>query len=127
MNEANPPGLVLALDLGTKCGWAVGGKGVIISGVIDLKPTRFESAGMRFIRLLGFLKTLLEQTPVALVVVEEVRRDRGTDAAHIYGGLLGAMQAWAEENGVPYTAQPVGTIKKWACGKGNAGKDDVIA
>jgi Holliday junction resolvasome RuvABC endonuclease subunit len=55
-----------------------------------------------------------------------VRRHIGTDAAHLYGGFLATLTAWAEQRGA-YQGVPVGTIKRHATGKGNAGKDEVIA
>jgi Holliday junction resolvasome RuvABC endonuclease subunit len=64
-----------------------------------------------------------------MVVAEqgEVRRHLGTDAAHVHGGLLAILTAWAEQNRIPYSGAPVGTIKRFATGRGNAGKADVIA
>ena len=37
------------------------------------------------------------------------------------------LTAWCEHHSIPYQGVPVGTIKKHATGKGNAGKDEVIA
>ena len=54
-------------------------------------------------------------------------RHAGTDAAHVYGGLLAVMSSWAELRGVPYQGVPVGTIKRFIAGKGNADKAAVIA
>ena len=51
----------------------------------------------------------------------------GTDAAHIYGGLMATLTSWAEVRGIPYEGVPVGTIKRHATGKGNAPKEAMIA
>src|SRR5690606_19315061 len=56
-----------------------------------------------------------------------VRRHVGVDAAHAYGGFMAHLTAWCEHHQIPYRGVPVGTIKKHATGKGNAGKDAVIA
>ena len=56
-----------------------------------------------------------------------MRRHVGTDAAHVYGGLLAVLTSWGELRGVPYEGVPVGTIKRHATGKGNANKDSMIA
>ena len=56
-----------------------------------------------------------------------MRRHVGTDAAHVYGGLLATLTAWAETAGVAYQGVPVGTIKRHATGKGNANKDAMMA
>ena len=65
--------------------------------------------------------------PIAAIWFEEVRRHAGTDAAHVYGGLMATLTAWAEMRGVPYEGVPVGTIKRFATGKGNANKEAMIA
>ena len=61
------------------------------------------------------------------IYFEEVRRHVGTDAAHVYGGFLATLTAWAESCGIPYQGVPVGTIKRHATGKGNADKAAMIA
>ena len=118
---------VLALDLGTTTGWAIGSSPLsIISGVMKLQPGRFDSASMRFIRFVAHLNGFTVLHPIDFVVYEEVRSHKGTDAAHIYGGLMAHLQVWAEERGIPYEGVPVSTIKRWATGKGNAGKPEMI-
>lgn len=119
----------LALDLGTITGWAVDDGQTITSGTISLKPRRFEGGGMRFLRFRHWLDEMRQTGPgpIAAVYFEEVRRHLGTDAAHIYGGLLGVVTAWCEEHEIPYQGVPVGEIKKHATGKGNADKAAMIA
>ena len=56
-----------------------------------------------------------------------MRRHAGTDAAHVFGGLLATLTAWAETAKVPYQGVPVGTIKRHVTGKGNAPKEAMIA
>jgi crossover junction endodeoxyribonuclease RuvC len=73
------------------------------------------------------MSELLTGAGVELVAFEEVRRHLGTDAAHIYGGIIATVQTWCEANQVPYTGIPVATIKKRATGKGNADKKAVTA
>lgn len=117
---------VLALDLGTKTGWAFGNAKAYLSGTWNLRGGRYEGGGMRYLRFKGFVEEVHKNARIDRIVYEEVRRHAGTDAAHVYGGLMGALTAWAEENGVPYEAVPVGTIKKFWTGKGNASKDAMI-
>ncbi|MFQ5510204.1 MAG: crossover junction endodeoxyribonuclease RuvC [Leptospirillia bacterium] len=120
---------ILALDLGTTTGWAVrAADGTVTSGTMSFKPGRFEGGGMRFLRFKRWLAEieLLAGRPTT-VYFEEVRRHAGVDAAHAYGGFMGQLTAWCELRGVPYQGVPVGTIKKYATGKGNAGKAAVIA
>jgi len=119
---------LLALDLGTKTGWAVLPRsGVIASGVNAFRPGRFEGAGMAFLRFGKFLADLdRDAGPFDAVVFEEVRAHAGTLAAQVYGGFLAHLTAWCERQGTPYLGVPVATIKRHATGKGNAGKAEVI-
>lgn len=118
----------LALDLGTKCGFCVGKDAVnAISGVWDLKQDRFSGGGMRFVKFRSRLNEVQAAFPLGFVVFEEVRKHAGTDAAHVYGGLLAILTEWCESNRIPYWGIPVGTIKKSFTGKGNASKADMIA
>lgn len=108
---------ILALDLGTKCGWAITAHE---SGVWDLSPRRFEGSGMRFVTFRQHLRKVLEG--IDLVYFEEVRKHMGVDAAHVYGGLMAVVTEECETRKIPYQGVPVGTVKKWACGRGNADK-----
>lgn len=118
---------ILALDLGTATGWALRSvEGVIASGVQTFRPGRFEGGGMRFLRFKQWL-TDVKAAGVDVVYFEEVRRHQGVDAAHCYGGFMAVLTAWCEHHGVPYAGVPVGTIKRFATGKGNADKPAMIA
>ena len=112
---------ILALDPGTKCGWAITGAS---GGVWDLKPNKFDSGGMRFVELYKKLTTYIRD--VDLLVYERVERHSSTYAGHIYGGILAVVQGVCEEYLVPYKGIPVQTIKKHATGKGNAKKGDMV-
>lgn len=119
-------GTRLALDLGTNTGWALRRDGTTISGTASFKVGRYEGGGMRYLRFQRWLDELARDG-VDSIWFEEVRRHAGTDAAHVYGGLLATLTAWCEHHGIPYSGVPVGTIKKHATGKGNANKDAMIA
>jgi len=118
----------LALDLGAKTGWACNVDGIIHSGVINFSPRRFDGGGIRFLRFRQWLTEWKASagTPDVLVY-EEVRAHRGTDACQVYGGFLATLTAWCEHHQIPYEAVPVGTIKRHATGKGNANKQVVVA
>ena len=114
--------MLLALDLGTTTGWATF-EATLHSGWIEFKSGRYEGGGMRYLR---FQRWLNYHHDITEVVFEEVRRHLGTDAAHVYGGLLATLTAWCEANRIPYIGVPVGTNKKWATGRGNAPKGEMI-
>ena len=128
--------VVIGVDLGSAhCGWAVltpaGAR--VDSGVWHHKRGRWEGGGVVFVAFERFFSALITEHLSAgrevVVVFEEVRRHLGTDAAHMYGGLLATATAWCErqEPPVPYTSAGVGVIKKLATGKGNASKAEMIA
>jgi hypothetical protein len=125
----NASGNVLALDLGTVTGWALRGQnGGITSGTMTFRPSRFEGGGMRYLRFRSWLNEMARISGgLQRIVFEEVRRHAGTDAAHIYGGFLAHLSAWCEERSIPYEGIPVGTIKRFATGKGNADKAAMLA
>lgn len=118
---------VLAIDLGTRTGWAALTQGKIVHGWVDLKPKRFEGGGMRYLRFKQWLSEIKGGIgDIQAVYFEEVRRHQGVDAAHVYGGLMAVLTAWCEHHNIPYSGVPVGTIKLHATGKGNANKEAMI-
>lgn len=125
----NPKPILLSLDLGTSTGWAIRNEyGRIVGGTASFKPRRFEGGGMRYLRFERWLnETRNVSGRIDAVYFEEVRRHIGVDAAHAYGGFLAQLTAWCEHHGIPYEGVPVGTIKRFVTGKGNASKDQVIA
>ena len=118
----------IGIDPGTKCGWAVldadGNR--VESGTWDLKPRRHEGGGWRYVRLRTYLDELFMMWPDSQLAYEEVRRHMGTDAAHIYGGIVATVSAYCEDRPTPYVGIPVGTIKRHATGKGNAKKEQMM-
>jgi len=120
---------ILALDLGTACGWALAeteaepGPNQHCYGTFNLSAGQFSGGGMRFVK---FREQLAQMPKPDQVVFEIVRRHRGTAAAHVYGGLLAILTAWCEENKIPYDGRTVQAIKIFSAGKGNASKEEVI-
>ena len=117
----------LCLDLGTTTGWALVSQDCVISsGRIKLKQDRWQGGGMRYLRFKHWLSEIQKQSDgIDQVFFEEVRRHLGTDAAHIYGGFMAMLTAWCEHQEIPYEGVPVGTIKRFITGKGNANKQAV--
>ncbi|MDZ4738374.1 MAG: hypothetical protein SGJ03_00525 [Alphaproteobacteria bacterium] len=129
-----PPGapleqVVLALDLGTTTGYALRTTdGNIVSGTVSFRPSRYDGGGMRYLRFGAWLNQLAADTGgIGVVHFEEVRRHLSTDAAHVHGGLLAMLTAWCEQRGIAYQGVPVGTIKRFITGRGNADKAAVIS
>src|SRR5262245_45775603 len=120
---------MLALDLGTSTGWALRWPdGNITSGTVSFKSSRYDGGGMRYVRFRAWLDGVADDTPeIAAIHFEEVRRHVSTDSSHIYGGLLATLTAWCEQRSIAYQGVPVGTIKRFITGRGNADKAAVIA
>lgn len=129
MNDQRQHKAILALDLGTKTGWAVLSIGKAVSGVQDFSPRhRNDGGGMRYLAFQRWLTVVHQDVGgIKEIYFEEVRRHRGTDAAHVYGGFMAFLTAWCDERNIPYQGVPVGTIKKHATGKGNANKEAMVA
>jgi hypothetical protein len=133
---ANPPArsidrvlpTILAVDLGTITGWAARvSSGIIESGTVSFRPSRYDGGGMRYLRFRAWLDDISANAPgLSAIYFEEVRRHAGTDAAHVYGGLLATLTAWCEQREIAYQGVPVGTIKKFIASKGNADKQAVM-
>ena len=111
---------ILALDLGTKCGWCSEDE----NGVLNLKPSTHETAGERYRKFKQWLDDYL--WTVDQVVYEEVHAHIGTEAAHVYGGLVAVLQCACLEKGIEYKGISVQAIKKHATGNGNAKKDAMV-
>lgn len=120
---------IMTIDLGTKTGWAtVDETGQITSGMQDFKNDRFSGGGMRYLK---FKKWLTEMKSalgrIDQIAFEEVRaRQPSVAADHTYGAFMGSLTSWCEHHDIPYEGVPVGTIKKYITGKGNANKQMVI-
>ena len=131
--SAHPPRLagrgLLALDLGTTTGWAMAlPDGGIVSGTVSFRPSRYDGGGIRYLRFRAWLEGIAEDTAgIAAIHFEEVRRHLSTDAAHVHGGLLAMLTAWCEEQAIAYQGVPVGTIKRFITGRGNADKAAVMS
>lgn len=123
------PAVILALDLGQHTGWALRNRdSVISSGVETFRQDRFQGGGMPFIRFCNWLDELSSSVGgLNAIYFEEVRSHAGTTAAHVYGGFLAHLTAWAERRNIPYQGVPVGTIKRHIAGRGNADKAAMIA
>lgn len=119
----------LALDLGTKMGWAlaVDNQHSIMSGTWDFASKRHEDSARRYSRFRDEIDIMLSEQGVEMIYFEEVRRHAGTSAAHVYGGFLAMLTSRCCETCTPYESVPVGEIKKLWTGKGNAKKEAMIA
>ena len=60
------------------------------------------------------------------IYFERVYGHSGTEAAHVYGGLMYTLATVCLELNLKCVGYPVQAIKKFMTGKGNASKDEMI-
>ncbi|MGZ0105194.1 hypothetical protein [Achromobacter sp. KK8] len=114
---------ILALDLGTKLGWALQMRDrPITHGTESFAPRKSWSPGQRWQRFRTFLHEVVAHNNVHVIAYEDVKRHAGTDAAHAYGAFLALTELVADSHRVRLVPVGVGTIKKHWTGKGNADK-----
>lgn len=119
---------VLALDLGTKCGYALRNRdGKIIHGTEAFTPRKSWTPGQRWQRFRSWLNETIVTHQVHAIAYEDVKRHIGTDAAHAYGAFLALVELAADSHRLTLHPVGVGTIKKQFTGKGNAKKDEMVA
>ena len=116
---------ILALDLATVTGWAVSPQA---GGTWDFGFKRHHSEGLRYLRLESYLDEILAIHGLDLVAYEDVKsRHKSSAAARTYFGLLAVVTTWCANHDIEYEGFSVGTIKKHATGKGNAGKEEMVS
>ncbi len=115
---------ILALDMATKTGWAMNDPSV--SGVENFAVRRGESPGMRFVRFVAWLEEIIEKARPDLVVYEQAHH-RGGAATEVAVGLATHLQSTLARHGIDHTSYHTATIKKHATGRGNAGKEEMMA
>lgn len=120
---------ILALDLGTRTGWAVRWDSKhVASGVESFEPRRGESAGMRLLRFRRWFRDMLSLTQAALVAYEEPafhpdpRRPNVSVAHNLEGVLLAEVEGRHD-----YVSPTPAEVKRHVTGRGNASKAEVMA
>jgi Holliday junction resolvasome RuvABC endonuclease subunit len=125
---------ILALDLGTKTGWALSG---LHASAIPAGTWILESpAGMRYAKklrmdrrldprimaLVNHLGETHRRTPLDYIVFEDVRFASSQAQAHLWASFRGAVWAFAHLNGIQVDCLDTGKLKKFATGDGSADK-----
>lgn len=114
---------ILALDLATKTGWACNEP--LISGTENFRNKTGDSRGMIYIRFNSWLTEMLITVQPDLVVYERPHA-RGRAANEVLNGLVAYMTTCCTLAGCDYTDCASTTLKKFATGKGNASKGEMI-
>ena len=123
-----PNTTILALDLGTKTGYALRKRdGKISHGTEDFSPHAAWAPGQKWLRYRAWLSRLIVDNNVNQIVYEDVKNHVGVLAAHAYGGWLAMVEMVAGQHNVELVPVGVGTIKRYWTGRGDATKDEMIA
>lgn len=124
---------VLAIDIGTVTGYAVGDASrVLDSGVLDCTPGKglraSSEAGMidRYVRFQAGLNRLAGKAGFDVVAWEDVKAHSSVQAGHVYGGLVATLMLACNEWNAKPIAVNVKTIKKHATGNGSAMKSVMV-
>lgn len=115
---------VLVLDLALTTGYAARVNGVVHSGIALFDVARDESKGLRTMKLARFLDEVLANTPggFGLILFEQAHHRGGASTA-VAERFIGKLLEWCAVNGnIPHKPVHTATLKKWATGRGNAGK-----
>lgn len=115
---------ILSLDLATKTGWATNIPRQ--SGVQTFDVKRGESPGMRFLRCRAWLGEMLKLLGGIDLICFEQAHHRGGAATACCVGLISQVQAFTAEHDIELMAVHTGELKRWATGKGNANKEEMI-
>lgn len=121
---------ILALDLGTKPGYAVRSRdGRIVHGSADFTPRSSWTPGQKWLRFRAWLADLIVTHNVQQIAFEDVKRHAlgAVLAAHAYGGFRAHMESIADQHNVELRSYGVGQIKQHWTGNGAAKKPDMIA
>jgi len=116
---------ILALDCGTKAGWASLVDGRIESGVQDFSLKRGESKGIRFLRFNTWLNDILDLTKPHIVVYEMAHL-RGGHATEILVGMTTRIEEFCESKNIEYSSIHSAMLKKFSTGSGKASKEDMM-
>ena len=123
---------IIALDLGTKTGFAEYADGNPYSEQWVLWKKAKNTTGLELGRRVSEFNTKLSLMAGCseffpdVIYYEEVRRHLGTDAAHVYGALLGCLEEFCLRDNIRLVPVGVKVIKKHATGNGNATKQDMV-
>lgn len=122
--------MILGLDLGASCGWALLDSETAIysdGGTQEIKLKSKDNKAKKWIEFRSWLCLTLDLYKPDLVAVEDVARHVGVHAAHAYGFYRYCMESECLVRNIPVLSLSVGQWKKISAGKGNSQKEEVAA
>lgn len=119
---------ILALDLGTKTGYAVRKRdGKVVHGTQSFAPRKSWTEGQRWLRFQSWLAEVLELHHVQRIAYEHVSFHAGVRDAHCYGAFRALVEMAADRRNIELVGTNVQTVKKHWTGKGGADKAAMVA
>jgi len=115
---------ILAIDCGTKTGWAALKDCSLEHGTETFDLQRGESRGLRFLRFSNWLREMGVLVMPKLIVYEQAHY-RGGAPTEILVGMTTRVQEYASAHGLEYAACHTGALKKFATGNGRAEKEQM--
>ena len=113
---------ILALDIASLTGWCLNNN---LYGTWDLKTRKDESMGMKLIRFKSKLKEIHASENLDLIVYERPAGRHANSIIH-QAKLIAILEEFCEDLGISYSASSASEIKRFATGKGNANKEEMI-
>lgn len=114
--------IILAIDPASMLGWATSNGHY---GTWDLRTRKDESIGMKLLRLEAKLEEMHALIGCTVVAYERAAGMHKASIMH-QSKLIAIIEQWCERKGVQYRAFSATEIKKFATGKGNAGKPAMV-
>lgn len=119
---------ILALDLGTKTGYAVRKRdGKVVHGTQSFAPRKSWTDGQRWLRFQSWLAEVLELHHVQRIAYEHVSFHAGVRDSHCYGAFRALVEMAADRRNIELVGTNVQTVKKHWTGKGGADKATMVA
>lgn len=125
---ADPAALpVLALDLATRCGFALRSSRSVLSGTEDFAERRNETRGDRLWRFQQWIAEFQRADPLSMVAYEKVQGHMRGHAQTCYAQFEGVLLAWCAKRQIPVRPVNPKTLKRAITGSGNADKSQMVA
>lgn len=120
---------ILALDLGTKTGFALRRRdGAMRYGTVDFTPRKSWTPGQRWARFRGWLADTVATFQIDAVVYERVVFGHSSAASSdVYGGFKALVELAADTHSLTLSSVSVPTVKKHFTGSGRADKEAMLA
>ena len=115
---------VIGLDFGSTTGFGIIENGELSRyGALDFSDKKQN----RNYKLYSWLMNHIENGEIVAVAHERVDFLKGKNWRQIYYGFAAVCEVVAGEAGIRYESVPVGTLKKYATGKGNSHKNKMVS